>query len=119
MDPDRIGMTGASGGGFNTWMMAALDGRIKVAVPVVATCDLYEQIMTRQPCDLDPTDHCHYVPGLFRYANNHELLTMAAPKKILVVSAIPDQSFPVYREREVAAYGRQLYNSYRMKDRFS
>ena len=119
VDPQRIGMTGASGGGFNAWMTAALDDRIKVAVPVVATCDLYEQIMVRQPRDLDPTDHCHYVPGMFQYANNHELLTMAAPKKILVVSATQDPSFPVHGAREVAEYGRQLYNSYGMKDRFS
>ncbi len=119
VDPQRIGMTGASGGGFTTWMTAALDDRIKVAVPVVATCDLYEQVMVRQPRDLDPTDHCHYVPGMFQFANNHELLTMAAPKKVLVVSATEDQSFPVHGAREVAEYGRQLYSSYAMKDRFS
>src|SRR5260370_42520258 len=65
VDAQNIGMTGASGGGSNTWMTAALDDRIKVAVPVVATSDLYEQIMVRQPRDLDPTDHCHCVPGLF------------------------------------------------------
>ncbi|MEJ7609275.1 MAG: prolyl oligopeptidase family serine peptidase, partial [Bryobacteraceae bacterium] len=119
VDPQRIGMTGASGGGFNTWMTAALDDRIKVAVPVVATCDLYEQVMARQPRDLDPTDHCHYLPGLFQFANNHELLSMAAPKKILVVSASQDPSFPVSGARQVAEYGRQLYRSYGMKDRFS
>ena len=119
VDPQRIGMTGASGGGFNAWMTAALDDRIKVVVPVVATCDLYEQIMQRQPRDLDPTDHCHYVPGMFKFANNHELLAMAAPKKILIVSATEDQSFPVRGAREVAGYGRRLYSSYAMTDRFS
>ena len=44
VDPDRIGMTGASGGGYNTWITAALDDRIKVVVPVVGTSDFYEQL---------------------------------------------------------------------------
>jgi dienelactone hydrolase len=34
VDPQRIGMTGASGGGYNTWITSALDDRIKVAVPL-------------------------------------------------------------------------------------
>jgi len=49
VDPERIGMTGASGGGYNTWITAALDNRIKVAVPVVGTSELYEQISVTRP----------------------------------------------------------------------
>jgi dienelactone hydrolase len=119
VDPQGIGMTGASGGGFDTWMNAALDDRIKVAVPVVGTCDLYEQFAGRLSMDWDPKDHCHYVPGLFRYANNHELLAMAAPKPILIVSATEDKSFPVAGVREVVEYGRRLYKSYGLSDHFA
>jgi dienelactone hydrolase len=119
VDPARIGMTGASGGGFDTWMNAALDDRIKVAVPVVGTCDLYEQAMKRLPIDWDPNDHCHYIPGLFRYANNHELLAMAAPKPVMIVSATNDGSFPIRGVREIVEYGRRLYRSYGMPERFA
>jgi hypothetical protein len=100
-------------------MNAALDDRIKVAVPVVGTCNLYEQTMARLAVDWDPKDQCHYIPGLFRYANNHELLAMAAPKPILIVSATDDKSFPVHGVREVVEYGRRLYKSYGIPDHFA
>jgi dienelactone hydrolase len=114
VDPKRVGMTGASGGGYNTWVTAALDDRIAAAVPVVGTSEFAEQIHVCRPLDwYHAAEHCHFVPGLIRFANNHELLAMAAPKPVLIVAAVQDQSFPLAGIREVAAYGRALYESYR------
>ena len=96
VDPQRIGITGASGGGYNTWITAALDDRIAAAVPVVGTSEFAEQIHVCRPLDwYHAAEHCHFVPGLIRYANNHELLAMAAPKPVLIVAASQDQSFPL------------------------
>lgn len=113
VDRDRIGMTGASGGGYNTWITAALDDRIKVAVPVVGTSDFLEQIEVTR--DLDwyrAAEHCHFVPSLIRFANNHELLAMVAPRPLLIVAAAVDQSFPVTGVRGVHNYGERLYESF-------
>ena len=35
VDPDRIGMIGTSKGGIETWLAAAVDERVKVAVPAI------------------------------------------------------------------------------------
>ena len=108
VDPAAVGITGASGGGYNTWITAALDDRIAAAVPVVGTSDFFEQIHVCRPLDwYHAAEHCHFVPGLIRYANNHELLAMAAPKPVLIVAASQDQSFPLAGVREVADYGRE------------
>lgn len=116
VDPERLGMTGASGGGLQTWVTAALDPRIRVAAPVVGTCDFYEQSMAALPRDWGPKDHCHKIPRLNTWANNHELLAMAAPKPVLIVLSVLDPSFPIAGARRVFAYGKTLYDSYGKPD---
>ncbi len=118
VDAERIGITGASGGGYNSWITAALDDRIKVAVPVVGTSEFLEQIEAVRPLDwYRGNEHCHFVPGLLRYANNQEFLAMAAPRPVLIIAASEDESFPAHGVREIAAYGKKLYTSYGMPDR--
>lgn len=115
VDPHRIGITGASGGGYNTWITSALDDRISVAVPVVGTSDFYEQVAVTRALDwYRAAEHCHFVPQLIRYANNHELLAMGAPKPLMIISAAKDQSFPAPGVRQVFEYGRRLYASDRI-----
>jgi dienelactone hydrolase len=110
VDPKRIGITGASGGGYNTWITAALDDRIAVAVPVVGTSEFYEQIQVTRALDwYHASEHCHFVPGLVRFANNHELLAMVSPKPVMIIAASQDQSFPIAGVRRVFEYGRDLY----------
>jgi dienelactone hydrolase len=115
VDPARIGMTGASGGGYNTWITTALDDRIKVAVPVVGTSDFLEQIQVTRALDwYHAVEHCHFVPGLIRYANNHEFVALVAPRPLLIVSASQDESFPVAGVRRIAAYAADLYTAYNL-----
>jgi dienelactone hydrolase len=118
VDRTRIGMTGASGGGYNTWITAALDDRIAAAVPVVGTSEFGEQIQVCRPLDwYQAAEHCHFVPGLIRYANNQELLAMAAPRPLLIVAAKRDESFPITGVRAVYDYGRALYQTYGAPER--
>jgi dienelactone hydrolase len=57
VDADRIGVTGISWGGYLTSIVAGVDSRLKLAVPVYG-CGFYEQ--------------CHYGPGVMsRLSDEH------------------------------------------------
>lgn len=112
VDTERVGITGESGGGYNSWIMAALEPRLAVAVPVVGTSEFLEQVQVVRRWDFYMgREHCHFVAGLFRFANNHEYLAMAAPRPVLVIAADNDDSFRLPGIRQVVAYGRQLYKA--------
>jgi dienelactone hydrolase len=119
VDPKRIGMTGASGGGYNTWMTSALDDRIAVSVPVVGTSEFGEQIHSSIEHDFyRASEHCHFVAGLIQYANNHELIALIAPRPLLIIAASVDRSFPIGGVRAVAGYGRELYDGAGIGEKF-
>lgn len=117
IDPKRIGMTGASGGGYNTWITASLDDRIRVAVPVVGTSQFALQISFARERDwYHAAEHCHFVPGLITFADNHELLAMAAPRPLLVINSTTDPGFVA---GTVIDYGRSLYAAHGMAEQFA
>jgi cephalosporin-C deacetylase-like acetyl esterase len=119
VDGSKIGITGASGGGYNSWMTAAVEPRIVAVAPVVGTSDFGEQIRVCRPLDwYYAREHCHFVPGLIRIADNHELLAMIAPRPVLVVSAVNDESFPAPGIRRMAAWGKVLYDRLGVAERF-
>src|SRR5262249_50659466 len=85
---------------------------------VVGTSDFFEQIQVCRSLDwYQAAEHCHFVPGLIRYANNHELLAMGAPRPLLIIAASQDQSFPFEGVRDVFRYGQGLYRSYEHGER--
>ncbi len=76
---DRIGATGASGGGTQTFLVAAVDDRVGVAAPV----NMISLIM-QGGC------LCENMPGLRFDTNNVELAALIAPRPLLMISATGD-----------------------------
>ena len=107
VDPTRIGITGASGGGSQSFMATALDDRITVSVPVVMVSSFY---YGGCPCESGmPVQSC--TPGLETY--NVEIAAMASPRPMLVVSdgadwtrLVPEIEFP-YLKKVYSLYGKQ------------
>jgi dienelactone hydrolase len=79
VDRSRIGATGASGGGSQTFLLAAVDERIKVAAPVNMI-----SLHMQGGCP------CENPPGLRLDTDNVELAATVAPRPLLMVSATGD-----------------------------
>ena len=79
VDGDRIGCTGASGGGTQTFLLTAVDDRVAAAAPV---------------CMVSPNMQggciCENAPNLRIDTSNIEIAALAAPRPLLLVSATDD-----------------------------
>ncbi len=79
VDPERIGMTGASGGGTQTFMLKAVDPRVKVSAPVNM---ISHTMQGGCPCENAPLIRIDH--------SNVEIASLAAPRPMLMVSASGD-----------------------------
>jgi hypothetical protein len=77
--PDAIGVTGESGGGTQTFLLAAVDDRVKVAVPVNMI-----SLHMQGGC------LCENPPLLRLDTNNVEIAATIAPRPLLMISASGD-----------------------------
>ena len=79
VDPDRIGCTGTSGGGTQTFMLMAIDERVKVAAPVCMVSGIMQGGCL-----------CENSPTLRVDTYNAEIAALMAPRPLLLVAATGD-----------------------------
>jgi len=79
VDPKRIGCTGESGGGTQTFELASVDDRIKVTAPCVMVSHSMQGGCT-----------CENAPGLRVDISNMEIAASAAPRPQIMIGATGD-----------------------------
>ncbi|MFC1542137.1 alpha/beta hydrolase family protein, partial [Candidatus Latescibacterota bacterium] len=112
VDPERIGLTGHSGGGTITSYIAAFDERIKVSIPCAWSTAQRSEIETKGAQDAE-ADFYH---GLLKGITLEDLLEVRAPKPTLMVCTSRDEYISIqgvheaYDEtlRAYKAFGKEI-----------
>ena len=103
VDPERIGVTGASGGGSQSLFLALVDDRIKAAAPINMI-----SLLMQGGCE------CENAPGLRRFTDNGEMCAMLAPRPLFLAGSTGDWTRE-QETREVPAV-LEAYRQYGAED---
>lgn len=112
VDKDKLGVTGISGGGTQSWYIAAADPRIKVAAPVCGTCTVEAHIHQRT---ID--GHCDCMMPINTYLRDfHDIGALIAPRPLMIASANRDGLNSIESVRQNYQYVKKIYDLYGASD---
>ena len=106
VDPDRVAVTGISGGGAATFWIAAADPRVRVAVPVSGMADLPSYVGNRVVnghCD------CMFLHNAYQWPWTR-IAALIAPRSLLFVNSDQDRIFPMDANRRITNRLEQMYS---------
>ena len=106
VDPERIGVTGISGGGAATFWIAAVDERVKAAAPVSGMADLLSYVPNRVingHCD------CMFLYNTFQWPWTR-IAALIAPRPLLFVNSDHDTIFPLDADERVINRLERVYS---------
>ena len=105
VDGEKLGVTGRSGGGAYSWWIAAIDERIKCAVPVAGITDLTNHVVdgcVEGHCD------CMYMVNAYRW-DYPQVAALVAPRPLLISNTDSDRIFPLDGVVRVFEKARRIY----------
>lgn len=142
VDPQRIGLIGFSKGGMETYLAAAVDPRIAVAVPCIgvqsfrwalannawqARAETFQAALNGAAKDAGLTEikadfvrrfYDRVVPGIYTQFDGPEMLPLIAPRPLLVINGDSDRRTPLPGVIECAARAREAYRQAQAADKF-
>ena len=142
VDAKRIGFIGFSKGGMETYLAAAADSRISVAVPCIGVQSFswalennawQSRVETIQPAvtaaaqeaglgvpdaNLVRKFYDRVVPGIYGRFDGPAMLPLIAPRPLLVINGDIDPRTPIPGLEECAAAARNAYARQQAEDRF-
>ena len=108
VDADRLGVTGASGGGIQTLYLGLVDDRIDAGAPCCSVTEREEWLETGKRIDAEQVIH-GAIPGGINY---DDLVTALAPRPVCVGAARSDEYFPIEGVHETVDRARRVYGLY-------
>jgi cephalosporin-C deacetylase-like acetyl esterase len=114
VDPNRLGITGRSGGGTQSAYIAAFDDRIKAAAPENYITNMKRLFQAMGPQDAEQ----NFFYGIEKGLDMADLLEVRAPKPMLVVTTTQDM-FPIQGAIETCDKVTKIYKAYGQPQNFS
>ena len=106
VDANRIGITGASGGATQSYLLTAVDDRFQAAAPVNMVSN-----------NMQGGDLCENAPGLRTNTFNVEIACMIAPKPLLLVSDTYDWTYNT--RNSIMPMIKSIYNLYNAEEKLN
>ena len=111
VDPDKLAVTGISGGGASTFWISAADERVKVCVPVSGMSDLESYVVDKVcngHCD------CMFFYNTYRWEWS-TIASLVAPRPMLFENSGYDGIFPMPANERIRDRLAHLYRWYEAK----
>ena len=114
VDPQKIGITGRSGGGTQSSYIAAVDERIKAAAPENYITSLKRLIESKGLQDAEQ----NFYHGIMNGIDHADLLEVRAPKPTMIIATTRD-FFSIQGVYETFAEAKRAFEAYGQGDKLS
>ena len=108
VDPEKLGLTGLSGGGSQSWYIAAADPRVKAVAPVCGASTVKAHMATRTV-----DGHCDCMMPINTYMIDfQDIGALIAPRPLLIAQADGDGMNTIESIREIHDDIKKMYDLY-------